>query len=283
MRPSLRISSLCLLACWGCALPDLGDAPFYCNSGRPQCPEGYHCAADVCVRDGVDFSVQDGGKQPPADKGKPADKKKPPTDAKQPPKDTKPPPKDTKPPPKDTKPPPKDTKPPPKDTGGKVVVLITEFMPNPDAVYDSEGEWIELFNPGSQAVNINGWRLKDLGQDNHTIAHSGPLMVPAKGYIVLGLNTNKTQNGNLKVAYAYKKFFMANSSDEIYLQDNNGKTIDSFSYSPAAGFNMPKGASLSVKFPNVNKNVASSWCVETKPWPGSKGDKGSPGTNPGCK
>ncbi len=248
-----------LLACVGCAVPDLGDAPFFCNDGKPKCPEGYHCLGDVCLRDGVDFSILDGGKKP--DKAKPTDGK----------------------PPKDTKPPPKDTKPPPKDTGGKVVILITEFMPNPGAVYDSEGEWIELFNPGASAVNINGWKLKDLGQDNHVIAHSGPLMVPAKGYLVLGVNTNKAQNGNVHVAYAYKKFFLANSSDEVYLMDNNGKTVDSFAYSPAKGFNLPQGASMSVKFPNVDKNVASNWCVETKPWSGSKGDKGTPGGNPGCK
>ena len=272
---------LILLTVGGCAPPDLGDAPFFCNSGSPQCPEGYHCAVDTCVRDGVDLSLQDGGQKP--DKATPTDGKQPPTDGKQPPTDGKKPPTDTTQPPKDTKPPPKDITPPPKDTGGKVVILITEFMPNPDAVYDSEGEWLELFNPGSAAVNINGWKLKDLGQDSHVIAYSGPLMVPAKGYLILGTNTNKAQNGNVNVKYAYKKFFLANSADEVYLLDNNGKTVDAFSYSPAKGFNLPQGASLSVKYPNVDKNLAASWCVETKPWSGSKGDKGTPGLNPGCK
>ena len=283
MRNTARTSLwLFLLTCaCGCTPPDLGDAPFYCNIGMPKCPEGYHCVSgDVCVRDGVDLSFHDGGKPP--DKGEPTDGKKPPTDTKPPPKDTKPPPKDTK-PPVDTKPPPKDTKPPPKDTGGKVVILITEFMPNPAAVLDSSGEWLELFNPGNQAININGWTLKDLGVDKHVIAHSGPLMVPAKGYLVLGISTNKAQNGNVNVAYAYKKFLLANSSDEVQLLDNNGQTVDSFAYSPAKGFNLPTGASLSVKYPNADKNLAASWCVETKPWSGSKGDKGTPIGNPGCK
>jgi hypothetical protein len=34
----------------GCSLPDLGSAPFLCNTGAPQCPDGYSCVADVCRR-----------------------------------------------------------------------------------------------------------------------------------------------------------------------------------------------------------------------------------------
>ncbi len=41
----------------GCVGLDLGDAPFLCNSGYPQCPEGYHCLAmgqdDYCVKEGA--------------------------------------------------------------------------------------------------------------------------------------------------------------------------------------------------------------------------------------
>ena len=41
-----------------CAEPDLGDAPFLCNHGTPQCPDGYVCVDDdgasVCIRPGLD-------------------------------------------------------------------------------------------------------------------------------------------------------------------------------------------------------------------------------------
>ena|GEM_PF-6411071 len=40
----------------GCVGPDLGDMPFKCNDGQPNCPDGYHCEGAkpdwVCVRDG---------------------------------------------------------------------------------------------------------------------------------------------------------------------------------------------------------------------------------------
>lgn len=41
----------------GCVGLDLGDAPFLCNDGYPQCPEGYQCVAmdedDYCVKEGA--------------------------------------------------------------------------------------------------------------------------------------------------------------------------------------------------------------------------------------
>ena len=271
-----------LLAAAGCAEPDLGDAPFFCNSGTPECPEGYSCVNKVCRRAGYTPPAGDAGR---ADSGPSKDDRGTITFDKGPGKLDKGPGKLDKGPGKlDKGPPPKDTKPwPDKTPPTPVKIYITEFMPNPDAVYDSAGEWFELYNPSANPVNINGWTLKDKGVDLHVMAHTGPLMVPAKGYLVLGVSKNMSQNGGVKVAYAYSKFLLSNSDDEVILIDNNGKTIDSFTYALSKGFNIPKGASLSVKYPNANKNLASSWCVETKPWNGSKGDKGSPGTNPGCK
>lgn len=41
----------------GCVGPDLGDAPFLCNDGYPQCPDGYHCVVvgddNYCVKEGL--------------------------------------------------------------------------------------------------------------------------------------------------------------------------------------------------------------------------------------
>jgi hypothetical protein len=43
-----------LLGCLcGCVEPDLGDVPFYCNHGDPECPEGYSCLQGMCVRNGA--------------------------------------------------------------------------------------------------------------------------------------------------------------------------------------------------------------------------------------
>ena len=52
---------------------------------------------------------------------------------------------------------------------GPVVVpelVINEIIQNPAAVFDSAGEWFELFNPNASVVDIDGWTLRGprLGQ-----------------------------------------------------------------------------------------------------------------------
>ena len=51
---------------------------------------------------------------------------------------------------------------------GKVVgsagaMVITEIMKDPDAVMDSQGEWIELTNVSDEAIELKGMVLRDLG------------------------------------------------------------------------------------------------------------------------
>jgi hypothetical protein len=254
---------LALLVLAGCPSPELGEAPFFCHNGTPPCPEGYTCekvgGEDVCIREGSTPPKLDGsaGTDGIADKG----------------------------PKEDFFPWVPDGPPTKLDSStpqpGKVV--ITEFMADPDAVLDNVGEWIELFNMGDFPVDINGWTVKDNGTESFKITFSAPLEVPPKGYLLLGREKDKAKNGGVNVVYAYNDFYIANSEDEIFLIDTSGQTVDGFSYSKAAGFTIPTGASLSVKNPGADKNKPSSWCTETTPWPGSKGDKGTPGFNPSCK
>lgn len=50
----------------GCVEPDLGEVPFLCNNGDPQCPEGYTCIQDrYCLRSGSSLTDT----QPWPDKG----------------------------------------------------------------------------------------------------------------------------------------------------------------------------------------------------------------------
>ena len=74
-------------------------------------------------------------------------------------------------------------------------LVITEVMQNPTAVSDGNGEWFELYNPGTVSVDINGWVISDNGSDSHTIDNGGPLIIEAGGYLVLGNNADMTTNG----------------------------------------------------------------------------------------
>ena len=259
LRLLLAAGLLTLLA--ACPPLDLGAAPFLCNNGLPKCPLGYECKSDICVKDGTAPPKLDGGKdQAASDKltGEgliPQDMNH--TDAEG------------------------GTTQPDKGVAA-IKILISEFMADPDVSSDDLGEWIELYNPSSQIININGWTLKDTQTDVHKLKNSGPLFVPAKGYLVLGRTTNTTDNGGTPVAYAYDNFFLSNSTDEIILLNEKSQVVDSFTYNTITGYNITAGSSLSIKTPGSDPTQASSWCVETSPWTGSKGDKGTPLANPKC-
>ncbi|PIE19727.1 MAG: hypothetical protein CSA65_01310 [Proteobacteria bacterium] len=255
--------------------PDLGLSPFICNRGVPECPEDYVCVKagfpdpGVCVKRGEDPPKgQDGG---PADAPKPNEAG---GDLPSRPDGSKP----DGPPKPDTVTSPDQTPPP----AGKVV--ITEFMANPSVVNDATGEYVEVFNPGKASVNIHGWILRDNGSDKHVIdAPGAQLIVPPLSFIVLGRSSDKALNGGISVSYAYSSFFLSNSADEVYLEDPSGKVVDGFEYSAAKGFTISTGASYSVKNPlSTNKSDGAQWCTEANAWTGSAGDKGTPGSPPGC-
>ncbi|NIP52260.1 MAG: lamin tail domain-containing protein, partial [Phycisphaerae bacterium] len=65
-------------------------------------------------------------------------------------------------------------------------VVINEIMQNPNAVFDSAGEWFELYNATGADIDIEGWTISDNDIDSHTINNGAPLIIPAGGYLVLG-------------------------------------------------------------------------------------------------
>ena len=74
-------------------------------------------------------------------------------------------------------------------------VIINEVMPDPGAVADDNGEWFELHNTGSSAVDVSGWSIVSNNDAAHTI--SGSLSIPAGGYAVFVRNDRKNSNGGI--------------------------------------------------------------------------------------
>lgn len=263
-----------LLTVSGCPGLDLGDSPFLCNLGAtPQCPSGYQCSVvdsrSVCLRDSLPTALD-------AQVGGDVTSTNDIVDLGIPRADANP---DTVDPPPDG--PATDQGPVYPDgltqTGN---LQISELLINPEAIFDAKGEYIEIYNLGSAAVDINGWTLRDNGSDAHTIVSSAPLLVPPNGYLVVGKVVDAIENGNVNIAYAYgSQFNMANSGDEVLLIDPTGKIVDQFSYGSTF---VESGAAASVKNFSANKNDPTNWCLETVAWNGSSGDKGSPGTARGC-
>ncbi len=164
--------------------------------------------------------------------------------------------------------------------GGPLV--ISEVMQNPAAVPDSAGEWFEVYNSGSSALDIDGWVIRDNDYARHTIDNGGPLVIPAKGYLVLGRNANSAQNGGVEMAYDFgADVTLTNATDELEILDPSLRPIDRIAWDDGRTFPDPTGASMSVRNLAADNAAAPNWCVSVTPY--GRGDLGTPGAANLCE
>lgn len=83
-------------------------------------------------------------------------------------------------------------------------LVINEFLADPDQEF--EDEWVEIYNPNSFDVDINGWRLED--NASHPKNLSG--VVPANGFFVYDSNTS----------------WLNNDGDSVLLINSENETVD---------------------------------------------------------
>ncbi len=105
-------------------------------------------------------------------------------------------------------------------------VWINEFLPDPEGK-DTEGEFIELQNRGSEEIDLSGWQLDDLEDGG-----SRPYTFPE--------GTKLPTNPYLVVYYQDSKIALNNNGDWVRLLNPAGQAIDEIQYNKA-----PKGESYS--------------------------------------
>jgi hypothetical protein len=107
-------------------------------------------------------------------------------------------------------------------------LIVTEFMQNPLAKLDSDGEWFEVYNTTASPINLDGWTFRDDGGNTFTVV--GTVVVPANGYAVLSEESAATA-GLASTDYDYPSaFVLANGDDEIIIEDVNGQEIFRIEY-----------------------------------------------------
>ena len=138
-------------------------------------------------------------------------------------------------------------------------IIINELMANPNVVADAVGEYIELHNWGTVDANIQNWTIEDAAVNKDTINIS--LVVPAGGYVLLGINGNSANNGGLAVDFVFERISLNNTgspADRIILRNASGVTVDSVAYEAAQATG---GVAVGVRDPSVENADAngSNW------------------------
>lgn len=133
-------------------------------------------------------------------------------------------------------------------------VVINEVLAN--AADEGTGEFVELYNTGTTAVDVQGWRLYDPGDTNDTITDytgandwgSTGTSIPAGGYAIIVdpgyvgqynsyLNSNADPAKVVMLTIAEDVTLgngLANGGDTITVDDNSGYTA-SFTWTSDAG------------------------------------------------
>ena len=160
-------------------------------------------------------------------------------------------------------------------------ILVTELMRDPQAVPDSMGEWLEVFNTTNAPIDLEGWSLSDEGVDATILDNAGAgIIVPPRGYLVLGRELGRSFNGGAAVDAEYRGFVLGNGADEVLLRRPGGRLVDRVAYGPG----WPGATGQSIELAEGRLGAAwnddpAHWCGAAQSLPG--GDLGSPGLSNG--
>ena len=135
----------------------------------------------------------------------------------------------------------------PTDMYAKDFVLINKIMydtPLNEQIATSQpysnGEFVELYNAGVDAVNLSGWTMRGGGTTEiysfptNTIMNPKSFLIVAYQYYNTGFTLAQLYSGlaadtNNQIVYQ-RKIILSNSGEKLYIRDNNGTTKDSIYY-----------------------------------------------------
>ncbi len=156
--------------------------------------------------------------------------------------------------------------------GGSIV--ITEFMPNPAVSSDTYGEWFEIYNADTVAIEMSAWQIADNDGELHVIDPAIDYFAIQPGqYWVFGRSADTSLNGDVVPDYVYSGFDLTNTADEIILLDSQGTEIDRVEYD----YNFPYASGYSAYLADVttDNNSVVNWRQSDQQY--GAGDYGTPG------
>jgi hypothetical protein len=149
-----------------------------------------------------------------------------------------------------------------KDNNALTTVVFNEINYNSSTTFDPE-DWVELYNPYSNSIDISGWIFEDEGQLNAFVIPRRTV-VPADGYFVLCRNAaafHKLFTGVSNYAGDFN-FGLDSHGDLIRLFNDQEQLIDSLSYrstTPWPEGPNGSGPTLSLRSPLLDNSIPQNW------------------------
>ncbi|NOK12064.1 lamin tail domain-containing protein [Corallococcus exercitus] len=113
-------------------------------------------------------------------------------------------------------------------TGGTGSVFINEVLLN-EPGSDVNGEFVELVNSGTAAVDLSGWTVSDSTGVRHTFA-SGTSVAAGKAVVVFGGASGIPSGTTGAVAASTGTLGLGNSGDTVTLKNSAGTAVDTATF-----------------------------------------------------
>ena len=167
-------------------------------------------------------------------------------------------------------------------------IVINEVMYNP-IQNDNYNEWIELYNPSNQSINVSGWSIFDNYAEDFIEADfengNGTTIIPPYGYAIIADHETKIYE-NFSIPHNIIHLYvddsslgngLGNSQDKLLLRNITGAEIDGiewgYNYTDVTGMPIDlvdEGHSLA-RYKNIDSNNTSKDFYDgISPTPGSK-------------
>jgi len=150
-------------------------------------------------------------------------------------------------------------------------LLLWEFMPDPAQVDDAAGEWLELYNPGTDSVKLAGWSFAT-GSSGRISLDSGAVLPPGGFWTVA--RTGSDQNGGFVAGQILSNgWSLPNGAGSLRLWNPAGQQRDSVTW--GSGWSLRSGRSLERIGAACDGGSAACWQAGNLRY--GAGDYGTPG------
>jgi Lamin Tail Domain len=135
-------------------------------------------------------------------------------------------------------------------------VIFNELMINPAAVSDASGEWIELFNVGAEAADLNGCKLS---RDTSEFTFAGLQVIAPGDYLTVASSANP----GFSPDGVWGSLALPNSAAFVLTLTCDDEILDQLTVTPGE-FSVTSGASLALSSSAASaadNDVGGNWCV----------------------
>ncbi len=156
-------------------------------------------------------------------------------------------------------------------------VVINEFHYDPEPKTERV-EFIELYNSGSEAVDLSGWALTSGVQyrfPEGSVLEGGGYLVLAENKAAYDQKFGSIFSGGILAFASWEVGVLANDGERIVLEDGEGRVVDEVDY--RLGFPWPvapgdnTGRSAELLHPGLENDLGGSWRASLdRPTPGKR-------------